>query len=357
LNSPTQAQTQAAVQSGNLQQPDPHSQPHSYSQHTNVQIPSPNNQQHTSSRQQNVQSELQLQYQTDEKYQIENLIQQAETERLRQEEMKHKKVNQREEERHNQKEEKLRIEQHQHKKNERKGEEEQRQQEVERKQKRRIEEERKHEQQRKHDEEQKLINEQHRREEQRQKEEYQRQELKMQEEEKRIEKERPREIQERFLLEEQHRQAKLKKCEEINAHCKHGRADSECEMCVCMGNWEGSTCDKCALKCSQPQQIDELCKQCLCPEGFEVDPSDANKCIDIDECSLPNRQRPCDIHVGCKNLIGSFKCGTCPSGYYGNEYYKCYELLFILSLIFTLFIMLIIGQFCSREQRFKSKID
>ncbi|CAB3985902.1 cartilage oligomeric matrix -like isoform X1 [Paramuricea clavata] len=43
-------------------------------------------------------------------------------------------------------------------------------------------------------------------------------------------------------------------------------------------------------------------------------------CTDIDECLNSN---PCASFSKCMNTIGSYKCGACQEGYYGNPYVKC----------------------------------
>uniref|UniRef100_F1KPH9 Latent-transforming growth factor beta-binding protein 1 n=1 Tax=Ascaris suum TaxID=6253 RepID=F1KPH9_ASCSU len=52
--------------------------------------------------------------------------------------------------------------------------------------------------------------------------------------------------------------------------------------------------------------------RCHCVNGYERD--DSGKCVDIDECSLPNGCHPLAI---CVNLPGSHAC-TCPDGYRGD---------------------------------------
>ncbi|XP_028411214.1 cartilage oligomeric matrix protein-like [Dendronephthya gigantea] len=43
-------------------------------------------------------------------------------------------------------------------------------------------------------------------------------------------------------------------------------------------------------------------------------------CVDIDECSIPNT---CARFSDCMNTLGSYKCGECEEGYYGNPYVNC----------------------------------
>ncbi len=43
-------------------------------------------------------------------------------------------------------------------------------------------------------------------------------------------------------------------------------------------------------------------------------------CTDIDECS---NTKACARFSKCMNTIGSYKCGACQEGYYGNPYVKC----------------------------------
>ena len=46
---------------------------------------------------------------------------------------------------------------------------------------------------------------------------------------------------------------------------------------------------------------------CKCPDGYSLD---ANKCVDVDECS----ENPCQDGGGtCVNTAGSFRC-QCPPG-------------------------------------------
>ena len=44
------------------------------------------------------------------------------------------------------------------------------------------------------------------------------------------------------------------------------------------------------------------------------------ECIDINECLIPTS---CSRFSKCVNTIGSYKCGACQEGYYGNPYVEC----------------------------------
>ncbi|XP_051898097.1 adhesion G protein-coupled receptor E1-like isoform X2 [Pristis pectinata] len=60
-------------------------------------------------------------------------------------------------------------------------------------------------------------------------------------------------------------------------------------------------CSVCRIVLSQAKK---------CPAGYQVDPSDKNKCIDIDECE----QSPCEPRKRCVNTPSSYWC-ECKDGY------------------------------------------
>ncbi|KAF7280960.1 hypothetical protein GWI33_005293 [Rhynchophorus ferrugineus] len=50
-----------------------------------------------------------------------------------------------------------------------------------------------------------------------------------------------------------------------------------------------------------------------CPEGFT---GNGSNCYDIDECDLV---QPCDPNVECTNLSPGYRCGSCPPGFRGSS--------------------------------------
>ena len=58
--------------------------------------------------------------------------------------------------------------------------------------------------------------------------------------------------------------------------------------------------------------------QCVCDEGYEPDPNNVNRCLDVDECRMPSLHQ-CDVTLPnsqCINTPGSYKCAC------GNNYIK-----------------------------------
>ena len=97
-------------------------------------------------------------------------------------------------------------------------------------------------------------------------------------------------------------QRRIASCARINAACAHGRADASCSLCVCDGEWSGTNCDTCNLRCTAPMFRDDMCTSCMCPSGYAVD---GDSCVDVDECATNNGG--CDKHVKCVNVVGGYK--------------------------------------------------
>lgn len=59
--------------------------------------------------------------------------------------------------------------------------------------------------------------------------------------------------------------------------------------------------------------------KCLCEWGFRIS-KDLNNpiCVDVDECI----ENPCYPGATCQNILGSFRCGSCPAGHIGIFFKK-----------------------------------
>ena len=58
--------------------------------------------------------------------------------------------------------------------------------------------------------------------------------------------------------------------------------------------------------------------ECVCEDGYEPDPNNVNRCLDVDECRMPSLHQ-CDVTLPnsqCINTPGSYKCAC------GNNYIK-----------------------------------
>lgn len=67
-----------------------------------------------------------------------------------------------------------------------------------------------------------------------------------------------------------------------------------------------------------------LAKVVRCPPGFQTDPDNLNRCLDIDECQL--QLNDCTDDQECINEHGSYRCTDiqkhkefCPLGFYYNS--------------------------------------
>ncbi|VDM44384.1 unnamed protein product [Toxocara canis] len=88
-----------------------------------------------------------------------------------------------------------------------------------------------------------------------------------------------------------------------------------CNAAVLINAEEATSAPKIAsIGCERGCGENEECfsGRCHCQDGFQR--NDRGRCIDIDECSLPNACHPVAI---CVNLPGSYAC-TCPEGYKGD---------------------------------------
>ena len=65
--------------------------------------------------------------------------------------------------------------------------------------------------------------------------------------------------------------------------------------------------------CMQGCRNTDLSYNCFCRRGFAVDPNNASRCLDVNECNVNNGGCRGDGAM-CSNLIGSFQC-WCEQGY------------------------------------------
>ncbi|CAL2030454.1 unnamed protein product [Caenorhabditis brenneri] len=92
-------------------------------------------------------------------------------------------------------------------------------------------------------------------------------------------------------------------CIQMNELC-NGKKDCP------LGDDESEKCSECSTKhCEYQCQNTPTGARCVCNQGFQLQ-SDGVSCVDIDECTLPERA----CHHFCENTIGSFRC-SCAIGY------------------------------------------
>ncbi|CAL2030449.1 unnamed protein product [Caenorhabditis brenneri] len=78
-----------------------------------------------------------------------------------------------------------------------------------------------------------------------------------------------------------------------------------------LGDDETEKCSECSTKHCQYQCKNTLTgPKCVCEKGYRL-ASDGFSCVDLDECTLPERA----CHHFCENRIGSFHC-SCAKGYH-----------------------------------------
>ncbi|CAL2030443.1 unnamed protein product [Caenorhabditis brenneri] len=78
-----------------------------------------------------------------------------------------------------------------------------------------------------------------------------------------------------------------------------------------LGDDESEQCRECATKgCEHRCRNTPNGAKCECNKGYQLD-SDGFSCVDLDECTLPERA----CHHFCENTIGSFRC-SCANGYH-----------------------------------------
>ncbi|CAL2030451.1 unnamed protein product [Caenorhabditis brenneri] len=93
-------------------------------------------------------------------------------------------------------------------------------------------------------------------------------------------------------------------CIQLNELC-NGKKDCP------LGDDESDKCSECSTKhCEYQCRNTPTGPKCVCDEGYRLD-SDGFSCIDLDECTLPERA----CHHFCENQIGSFVC-SCAKGYH-----------------------------------------
>ncbi|CAD5125803.1 DgyrCDS14009 [Dimorphilus gyrociliatus] len=95
--------------------------------------------------------------------------------------------------------------------------------------------------------------------------------------------------------------------------CRIGfRLDSDGKSCEPLNPCTSLTCGANAI-CA----IESGDEKCLCKSGFVMDPTNATKCIDVNECSAGFHQ--CNLYTSsCNNSISSYFC-TCNKGYKPSE--------------------------------------
>lgn len=100
--------------------------------------------------------------------------------------------------------------------------------------------------------------------------------------------------------------------------------------CLCANGYQGLHCTSVSLNCANGGA--ELCGNgicvqsgasysCICNQGWTTSGASKACVIDINECLEHKPHCSKDPLVECINLPGSFRCGSCPSGYSGNGYY------------------------------------
>lgn len=94
-------------------------------------------------------------------------------------------------------------------------------------------------------------------------------------------------------------------------------------------------CDPRAGCINRSPTTDRIGFQCgQCPSGYSSDTSvygtgidDARRlrqtCLDVDECQ-DGRNGGCVANSVCINTVGSFRCGSCESGFVGNQSVGCH---------------------------------
>ncbi|CAL2030442.1 unnamed protein product [Caenorhabditis brenneri] len=108
-------------------------------------------------------------------------------------------------------------------------------------------------------------------------------------------------------------------CKNMFACKKNHWRDQKCinETEVCNGKQDCPLGEDESKKCSEcsSTHCEHKCKntptgaKCECKKGYQLD-SDGFSCVDLDECTLPERA----CHHFCENTIGSFRC-SCARGY------------------------------------------
>ncbi|EGT37812.1 hypothetical protein CAEBREN_19572 [Caenorhabditis brenneri] len=78
-----------------------------------------------------------------------------------------------------------------------------------------------------------------------------------------------------------------------------------------LGDDESDKCSECSTKnCEYQCRNTPTGPKCVCEKGYRLN-SDGVSCVEIDECTLPERA----CHHFCENTIGSFRC-SCAKGYH-----------------------------------------
>ncbi|XP_034524377.1 von Willebrand factor D and EGF domain-containing protein isoform X8 [Ailuropoda melanoleuca] len=87
-------------------------------------------------------------------------------------------------------------------------------------------------------------------------------------------------------------------------------------LCVCLPSFQGSLCEVNVTEClANPCGLGRCVSgfpgySCVCPPEFKG----KNCQEDVDECE----SRPCFPGAECLNTFGSYHCGSCPKGFYGD---------------------------------------
>ncbi|XP_032218620.2 multiple epidermal growth factor-like domains protein 6 [Nematostella vectensis] len=118
--------------------------------------------------------------------------------------------------------------------------------------------------------------------------------------------------------------------------CDHGQCVGP-DRCECDNGWTGYICERDVNECYQDNgKCEQGCINtygsfhCGCWRGYKVNPSNASKCLDVDECAkTPSPCRCVQEHPQCKamciNTIGSYKC-ACHPGFRLTSQNECIDL-------------------------------
>jgi len=107
--------------------------------------------------------------------------------------------------------------------------------------------------------------------------------------------------------------------------CDNGGKCTAPDKCTCAPGFEGKFCQNYINECKDAEKntCEQDCVntrggfQCFCKRGFIIDPKDASKCLDINECNASRctcKSGDPQCNAVCTNTYGSYKC-SCSQGY------------------------------------------